>query len=173
MRAYTSRAMCAMLLAVAVAQCGRGSQSTPAAANRLDPPFPVQPFAAVDIDGHNQSPETWGDRVVIVNAWATWCGPCRREIPALAALQKKYAGRLLVIGLLQDQISTDGARAFATGMGMNYPIVRSTYEIEQRWPQVLALPMTFVVDRSRRLVTMYAGEIDPAEVERDVVSLLR
>ena len=173
MNAHVLRTLCAIVLAVVVAQCGRGSQATPATANHLDPPFPVQPFAAVDIDGHDRSPDTWGGKVVIINAWATWCAPCRHEIPALAALQKKYADRVLVIGLLQDQISTDGALAFATSVGMNYPIVRSTHEIEQRWPEVLALPMTFVVDGSRRLVTMYAGEIDPAEVERDVVRLLR
>ena len=113
---------------------------------------------------------TWKGKVVVVNVWATWCAPCRREIPALAALQDKYRDRLLVIGLLQDNVTTEFARRSARTLRANYPIVRSTFEIESRFPAVLALPMTFVIDAAGRLAAMYAGEVDPVALERDLLA---
>ncbi len=142
------------------------------ARGRLESPYPVEPFSAVDLDGRDVSVSTWNGRVVVVNVWATWCAPCRREIPALAALQDKYRGGVLVIGLLQDNVTSDFAREFGKSVRINYPVVRSTFDIERRLPPILALPMTFIVDAAGRLVTMYAGEIDPAQVERELSRLL-
>ena len=135
---------------------------------RLAKPFPIEPFTAVDLDGRDVSPATWKDRVVIVNVWATWCAPCRREMPSLVALQDKYRDRLLVLGLLQDNATDGFARDFGKAIKLNYPIVRSTSEIEIRFPTVLAMPMTFIIDKAGRLVAMYAGEIDMATLEREV-----
>jgi thiol-disulfide isomerase/thioredoxin len=112
-------------------------------------------------------------KVVIINVWATWCGPCRREIPALAALQSKYEGKLQIVGLLDDNVSADVARTFGTSVGINFPIVASTFEIESRLPKILALPTTFVLDDQGRLVAMYAEEIDPAQLEREILRLIR
>jgi thiol-disulfide isomerase/thioredoxin len=151
--------------------CGR-RESGVVAAQRLPAPFPLESFRAIDLDGVDRSSTAWKGRVVVVNVWATWCPPCRREIPALAALQKKYASTVLVLGLLQDTVSDDSARTFGRASSMNYPIVRSTFEIESKLPAILALPMTFVVDRGGQLVAMFAGEIDPAAVEAEIVRLL-
>jgi len=111
--------------------------------------------------------------VVVVNFWATWCGPCRREIPALSAIQDRYKDRLLVMGVLQDKVTPQAAGAFAEGLRMSYPIVASTFEIEQSFPSVEVLPMTFVIDRRRQLVATYAGEIDPAQFEADLLTVLK
>ena len=107
-----------------------------------------------------------------MNVWATWCGPCRREIPALAALQTKYQSTVQMLGFLQDNVTDDVARAFGRATGMNYPIVRSNFEMESKLPGILALPMTFIVDRAGQLVAMFAGEIDSAAVEAEIVRLL-
>lgn len=142
-------------------------------ATLLPVPVPLEPFSAKDLDGRDVSTSTWRGKVVIVNFWATWCAPCRREIPALAALQDKYRDRLLIIGVLQDNVTADFARKFGDSVRMNYPIVPTTWEIERSFPMVLALPMTFIIDQAGRVVAAHAGEIDPAEVGRQVEATLK
>jgi thiol-disulfide isomerase/thioredoxin len=115
---------------------------------------------------------TWQGKVVVLNVWATWCAPCRREIPMLTALQEAHRDRLLVIGLLQDQVSTDFAREFGKTTKMNYPIVRTTFEIESRFPPVLMLPSTYLIDAAGRLVAMYVGELDPVALKKDLEATL-
>jgi thiol-disulfide isomerase/thioredoxin len=139
---------------------------------RLDAPYPIEPFTGVDLEGRPISLAAWKGNVVIVNVWATWCAPCRREMPALAALQEKYRESVRVLGLLQDNVTTDFAREFVRSVRVTYPIVRSTFDLERRFPQVLALPMTFVIDPQGRLVAVYAGEIEPAELERQILSVI-
>lgn len=160
-----------LLMLFMIAACGKRDPSV-VAAQRLATPFSLDAFHARDLDGVDRSVATWKGKVVVVNVWATWCGPCRREIPALASLQTKYRDTVLVLGLLQDNVTDDVARNFGRSTGMNYPIVRSTFELESKLPGVLALPMTFIVDRAGQLVAMFAGEIDAAAVETEIVRLL-
>jgi thiol-disulfide isomerase/thioredoxin len=135
-------------------------------------PFPIEPFAATDLDGREVGTSTWAGRAVVVNFWATWCAPCRREIPALSALQDAYAGRVLVLGVLDDNVPDEFARAFARTVRLTYPIVRTSFELERRFPPIAVLPMTFIIDPQGRLVRTYAGELDPARLERDVGNIL-
>ena len=137
----------------------------------VDAPVAVGTFSATDIDGRGISPDAWRGRVAVVNFWATWCLPCRKEIPALAALQRKYPADLVVVGVLQDSASPDFVRAFARGLGVNYSIVQSRTEIERAFAEVVALPTTYIVDRGGRVVSTHVGEIDPARVERELRSL--
>ena len=80
---------------------------------------------------------------------------------------------VLVIGLLQDNVTDEFVRAFGRSVHINYPVVRSTFEIESRFPQILTIPMTFIVDAAGRLAAMYAGELDPVEFERELKITLR
>ena len=139
----------------------------------LDAPFPLEPFPAVDLDGRDVSPSSWNGRVVLLNAWATWCAPCRQEMPALQALQDTHPDRLLVIGLLQDDVTTDDfAREFMRSKGLRYPVLRSTFEIETRLPPVLLLPTTFFIDARGRLAATFIGPLDPVQLEAAVRRLL-
>jgi thiol-disulfide isomerase/thioredoxin len=135
-------------------------------------PLALRPFSATDIDGRVVSASTWRGKVAVVNFWATWCLPCRNEIPALVALQEKFKADALVIGILDDTASIDFVRAFANTLHINYPIVRLTPEIELSFSQTLVLPTTFVVDPAGRVVAMHAGEIDPALLEREVQAIV-
>jgi thiol-disulfide isomerase/thioredoxin len=138
----------------------------------LAEPYPLLPFAAKDIDGREISLATWQGKIAILNFWATWCAPCRKEIPALAALQEKYQGDLVVVGLLQDSASIDAVRAFNRSVRVNYPIVQSTADIDAVTGQILALPTTWLLDRAGRVVATHVGEIDPAHVERQIQALM-
>lgn len=135
--------------------------------NRTDVPS----FTAPDLDGRPVSLAALRGKVVIVNFWATWCPPCREEIPDLIALQKKYTDSLQIIGVAQDSGSLEDVRRFAAEHGMNYPTVLSTPEIETLFPGVSALPTTFVLDREGRLAQKHVGMLNAARTELETRAL--
>lgn len=140
------------------------SAATAPALRVIAAPQPLLPFAAADLDGRDMSPSTWHGRFVLVNFWATWCAPCRTEIPALITLQSKYPDRLQVVGVLVDQVSVDFVRAFEKSLRINYPTVISTSDIERAFGEVLVLPTSYLVDPDGRIVASNIGRIDAEAV---------
>jgi len=132
---------------------------------------PIPPFSAPDLDGKPISIADFRGKVVLVNFWATWCPPCREEIPDLIALQKKYKDTLQIIGVSQDSGSVDDVRRFAAAMGMNYPIVMTTPEIEKLFPGIYALPTTFLVDKDGRVAQKHVGQLNASLTEVEARSL--
>jgi len=102
---------------------------------------------------------------VIVNFWATWCGPCRAEIPDLVALQEKYKDTLQVIGISEDEAGVDVVRRFAAEHKINYPVAMMTPEIEKLYPGISALPTSFIVDRNARVVQKHVGMLTARTTE--------
>jgi cytochrome c biogenesis protein CcmG/thiol:disulfide interchange protein DsbE len=135
-------------------------------------PYPLPSFHAVDLDGNEVSPERWRGRIVLVNFWATWCGPCRVEMPEIAAMQEKYRDALLVVGVLTDPAAVETAKALAASAGAKYPIVPLNNEIDQSFSEAPVLPMTYLVDPAGRLVAAHAGRIDAGLVEREIQMLV-
>jgi thiol-disulfide isomerase/thioredoxin len=134
-------------------------------------PATVPAFGALDLDGHELSSTAWRGKVVLVNFWATWCGPCRAEIPDLVALQDKYRDQLLIIGVSEDEGPADDVRRFAAEHKINYPIVMTSPEIRQLFPGVNALPTSFVLDRESRLVQKHVGMLTAATTELEARAL--
>src|SRR5215831_20393139 len=83
----------------------------------------LQAFTMLDLDGRQISTSDWQGKVVLVNFWATWCPPCRAEIPDLVALQEKYREQLRIIGVSEDEGSPEAVRRFAAAHEINYPIL--------------------------------------------------
>ncbi len=153
-----------------------GDDETGAATERMTirffkDPDVVQPFAATDLDGRAISSASFKGKVVIVNFWATWCPPCRAEIPDLVALQDKYRDRLQVIGISEDETSIDDVRRFVTEHRINYPIVMSTPELVRLFPGVRALPTSFIVDPENHLVQKHVGMLHPGLTELETRAL--
>jgi cytochrome c biogenesis protein CcmG/thiol:disulfide interchange protein DsbE len=110
-------------------------------------------------------------KVVVLNFWASWCGPCKDEAPALEELSQKYAGRLAVVGV-DSQDATSDAGAFAARYHLTYPLVHATgNELYQRWG-LTAFPETFIIDRSLRVMHHFAGPVTAADVEAEIRPLL-
>jgi len=109
---------------------------------------------------------------VLVNFWATWCGPCRAEIPDLVELQKKYKDRLQILGLVVDDEDLDAIKKFAARFGINYPVALATNDIRIQYGGIPALPTSFVLDSEGRVVQKHEGLRDPVLYETEIRSLL-
>ena len=128
-------------------------------------PKPAPVFRVRDLDGREISPASLRGKVVIVNFWATWCGPCRAEIPDLVALQEKYKDTLQVIGISEDEAGVDVVKRFAAEHHVNYPVAMTTPEIEKLYPGISALPTSFILDRDSRVVQKHVGMLTARTTE--------
>lgn len=131
-------------------------------------------FALPDPQGLMRSSDEWQGRPLLVNFWATWCAPCRREIPLLKELQREYAELdLQVIGIALDY--PDAVQEFAEDMGINYPILVGEQEAmelaEQFGAEFIALPFTVFSGSDGRILEIHFGELhrDQAEAVLEVV----
>jgi thiol-disulfide isomerase/thioredoxin len=124
-----------------------------------------------DLDGRTISSADLQGKVTIINFWATWCPPCRAEIPDLVALQTKYGDRLQIVGVSQDEGPVDGVKRFAAAQQMNYPVVMTSPEIEKAFPGVTALPTSFILDRQGRIVQRHVGLLNPTVTEQETRAL--
>ena len=133
-----------------------------------DRPVPMPALNLVDLDGRTISNASLAGKVVLLNFWATWCGPCREEIPMLAALQKHYGDRLAIIGLSIDESSPEDVKAFAAALGVNYPVAMSTRDLEEQFGGITAVPSTFVVDPQGRILQRHLGLLRGPRTEHEV-----
>jgi len=130
-------------------------------------PSPVGDVTMNDVDGRRISSADWKGKVIIVNFWATWCPPCRAEIPDLIALQDKYRDQLQIIGISEDEGGAELVKRFVDAHHMNYPIVMSTPELRKVFAGVSALPTSFIVSRESRVVMRHVGMLMAATTEAE------
>ena len=135
-------------------------------------PEMAPPLEATDIFGRAVTKDSWPGKVVLVNFWATWCPPCREEIPELLALKRDYQGRLEIVGISEDDDGPETVIRFAKQKGMNYPIVMATPELVASYGGVPALPTTFLIDTQGRVVTKHSGLYPIEYYHREIRALL-
>jgi thiol-disulfide isomerase/thioredoxin len=136
-----------------------------------DRPVDLPPVALTGLDGQPITLSAAAGKVLLVNFWATWCGPCREEIPALVALKKHYGDRLVIVGLSIDERPAADVKQFADGMGVNYPIAIVKEDVQAAFGGVPAVPSTFVVNPAGKIVTRHMGLVSPALIEHEVRTL--
>jgi thiol-disulfide isomerase/thioredoxin len=135
-------------------------------------PDPAPDFQLTGLDSRPVTLAGSKGKVVLVNFWATWCGPCRAEIPDLVELQKKYQDRLQILGLVVDDDDLDAVKKFAAKFGINYPVALATNDIRIQYGGIPALPTSFVLDSEGRVVQKHEGLRDPVLYETEIRSLL-
>src|SRR6185295_5449273 len=131
----------------------------------LREPLDVPTFTVTDLNGRTISSTEWRGKVVLVNFWATWCPPCRAEIPDLIKLQDKYRDKLVILGLSEDEEGVAIVKKYVAEHNINYPIAMSTTEVRKLFPEVMALPTTFVLDRDGKLAQKNIGMLNARETE--------
>ncbi len=136
------------------------------AAPTLVDALPVVTLA--DRDGELRSLSDWPDRALIVNFWATWCAPCRREIPLLQQIQRERGeDGFQVIGIAVD--FRDKVLAYAEEMSIEYPLLIGEQDALDAAAafglDAIGFPFTVFTDRSHRVVAAHLGELEPAEAE--------
>ena len=163
--------------AVAAVTVGAGGEpdttagNAPATLRFFRNPAAAKPFTVRTIDDREISLDAFKGKVTIVNFWATWCPPCRAEIPDLIALQEKYRDHLQIIGISEDEDGPEVVRKYVADHGMNYPIAMTSPELERLFPGVSALPTSFVIDRDGRIVQKHVGMLSAALVEQETRAL--
>jgi thiol-disulfide isomerase/thioredoxin len=137
------------------------------------PKTPAPEWSAVDLDGNPVASSAFDGKVVLVGFWATWCPPCRREIPEFIDLQEKHGNDgLVVVGLSVDQKGPEAVKAFAEEMGINYPVLMADAALAQAFGGVRSIPTTFLIDRSGQIVARNVGYWSRDQLERELLPLL-
>jgi thiol-disulfide isomerase/thioredoxin len=135
-------------------------------------PEPAPAFTLKDLDEKPLLLEAYRGKVILLNFWATWCGPCRAEIPDLIELQKKYEGRLQIIGLVVDEEQKDPVKQFAEEFKINYPVALTPTPLRISYGGIAALPTSFLLNTEGRIVQKHEGLRNPALYETEIRSLL-
>ena len=134
-------------------------------------PDPAPELKAKDLNGQDLNLEAYKGKVVLLNFWATWCGPCRAEITSLIRLQEAYKDRLQIIGMDVDD-DEEQLRAFAKNQGINYPVAMTSLPVRLAYGGIGALPTLFVINRDSKVVQKHVGLFNPALYEIEVRALL-
>lgn len=128
-------------------------------------------FSRTDLDHREIRLESYRGKVVLLNFWATWCEPCIAEIPEFAQWQRKYAGRLQVLGVSMDDDAAPVRTAYRK-YGLNYPVVMGDEKLGELYGRVLGLPMTFLIDPDGRIRYQHEGATDLGVMEKEIRDLL-
>lgn len=134
---------------------------------------PAPDWQLNDLNGKTVKFSDFRGKVVILDFWATWCAPCRVEIPNFVELQKQYGDKgLRVLGVSLDEQGPEVVKKFVKQFGVTYPIVIGNQKIVEAYGGINAIPTTFVIDRQGRIVSSHMGYDDKAAFENEIQSLL-
>ncbi|MCA1614041.1 MAG: TlpA family protein disulfide reductase [Acidobacteria bacterium] len=127
-----------------------------------------------DLKGRRHRLSDYRGKVVLLNFWATWCPPCRAEMPDLVRLQRRYRTRgLRIIGITYPPETARAVRRFAAKLRVNYPVALGTEEMKTLFTRSETLPLTVVIDRDGNVRELIEGILLPEEFEQKIEPLLR
>jgi peroxiredoxin len=135
-------------------------------------PDPAPDFKLTGLDGKPVTLTDSKGKVILLNFWATWCGPCRAELYDLIDLQAKYKDRFQILSLIVDDDDPAAIQKVVEKYGINYPVALAPNEIRLQYGGIAALPTSFVLDSEGRIVQKHEGLRDPLLYETEIRALL-
>ncbi len=154
-------------------------------ARRIRAPEPARPafgqrsavvapdFSLTSLDGRQVRLSDYKGKVVLIDFWATWCSPCRTEIPRFVEWQQKYGAQgFQTIGISMDD-TVKPVRAFYQEFKLNYPVAMGDEKVAQAYGGVLGLPVNVLVGRDGQIVARYVGMSDLRELETRILQGLQ
>ena len=118
---------------------------------------PAGNFILKDIDGNTVTLADFEGKVIILDFWATWCGPCVKQMPEYVTLQENFAGRgATIIGISVDE-KAETVRKFAKQHNLNFPLLMADHKVKHDYGEITAIPTTFVIDKKGTIRYRYVG----------------
>jgi thiol-disulfide isomerase/thioredoxin len=130
---------------------------------------PAPDFELTSLEGKTVKLSDFKGRPVLINFWATWCGPCKIEMPWFIDLKKKYEGQgFEIIGIAMEDTENEKIAEFTKKIGVNYVIVKGKNSVADAYGDVQGLPTSFYVDREGKIVAQHAGLVSRSTIEDDI-----
>ena len=152
-----------------------GARSIPAIPTMPPPPARPAPlhFTLKDMNGVDVKLAAFKGKVILLNFWATWCGPCKAEIPSLVELQEQYGDDLVVLGFSVDD-PVEKMRPYAEEYKINYPLLvgNGREDVQEAFGPLYGIPVSVIIDREGRIAKKHSGIASKSQFEREIKSLL-
>ena len=135
-------------------------------------PAPLH-FTLKDMNGLDVNLASFKGKVILLNFWATWCGPCKAEIPSLVELQQEFGDKLVVLGFSVDD-TVEKMRPYAAEYKINYPLLvgNGRQDVQDAFGPMWGIPVTVIVDREGLIAMKHSGIASKAQFEREIKALL-
>lgn len=149
-----------------------GSAVDPKDGDAVGKPAPLD-FTLKDMNGVDVKLASFKGKIILLNFWATWCGPCRAEIPALVELQKQYPDDLVVLGFSVDD-PVDKLKPYATQYKINYPVLVGSgrEEVQDAFGPLWGIPVSVIIGRDGTIARKHSGIGTKEQFEQEIKSLL-
>ena len=134
---------------------------------------PAPDFTMKDMNGGDVKLASFKGKIVLVNFWATWCGPCKAEIPHFVELQKQYADDVQFLGVSVDD-KVEDLKPYVAEYKMNYPVLLGLgrTDVEEAYGPLVGIPQTFVISREGMICKKHAGIAAKEKFEQEIKGLL-
>lgn len=176
MRPFNVRVLPVPLLSLLMlAGCyGRPAPSQEASVKPVEDRNPAPDFSLRDADGKTVTLSEYRGKVVLLNFWATWCGPCRIEIPWFTEFERKHKDQgFAVLGVSMDDGGWDEVKPYLRNAKVNYRILMGDHQVAMLYGGVEALPTSFMIDREGKIASVHVGLVSKWVYENDINELLR
>jgi cytochrome c biogenesis protein CcmG/thiol:disulfide interchange protein DsbE len=166
----------ALVSACLLFSCGSAptaSVSETAQASAVEEPRPAPDFALPDAQGNEVKLSDLKGKVVLLNFWATWCGPCKIEMPWFVEFQRDYKDKgFAVVAVSLDEEGWEVVKPFAEDLKLNFPVVVGDDELADKFGGIAALPTTFIIDKEGKITATHTGLVSKSDYKDEIESLL-